>query len=297
VLLQVWDQRSSSRSLTARLRREQQWSLRCYIDVVAEAVRSKPAADLNALGCLTMGFRISRLRGVGRLDQACGAAVAAAVVAVLLAASADATPTVAVRSMEAEYAIGLDGPNGLVVASRHGVFRTLDGGRRWSDITPKILDGFYEHVDKIVAFGNRVWLELEGASVFDFLPYSSDGGRVWHSVRFSGALSGLGFANPDDGWVMVTSSNGKRMLYASTDGGAEWRRSPRNHRAALPSVVGSTIPGRGAVPTGLRIRYAIRSPDGLAWAQAWGLTLGTFTPTYLLRSDDGGKTWASVTGR
>lgn len=245
-----------------------------------------------------MGFRSTRLRGVGRLDQYRGAAVAAIVVAVLvaIAASAHAEPGVAARSMEAEYAIGVDGPNGLVVASRRGVFRTLDGGERWSDITPKILDGFYEHISKIVAFGNRVWLELEGSSVFDFLPYSSDGGRVWHSVKFSGFLSGLVFTNSEDGWVTVASPNGKRTLYASTDGGAEWRRSPRKSGVASRSIVGTTIPGRGPVPRGLRIRYAIRFPDGLAWAQAWGPALGTFTPMYLLRSNDGGKTWASVTG-
>lgn len=232
--------------------------------------------------------------------QGCAAAGTAAVVTVLVAvaASAHAGSAVVPHSMEAEYAIGLNGPNGLVVANRRGVFRTLDRGKRWSNITPKMLDGFYEHVSKIVANGNRLWLELEGSSVFDFLPYSSNGGRVWHSVKFPGAVSGLVFTSSDDGWATVNGVNGRRMVYKSTDGGAAWSvcRGSRGRLCRHPVIARTTIPSRGAVPSGLRIWYAIRAPRGLAWAQAWGPALGNFTPTYLLRSDDGGKTWTSVAG-
>jgi photosystem II stability/assembly factor-like uncharacterized protein len=216
---------------------------------------------------------------------------------IVFAGPVEAVPASPRAAMEAEYAMAIDGPDGLVVANRHGVFRTQDGGRGWSEITPKVLNGFYEHIFRIVAIGDRVWLSLEGSSVFDFLLYSFDGGRTWRTASFPGAPSDLVFTNRDDGWVTVTGPRGKSMRYASTDGGARWQRSPTASRmTASPSLVGTTIADRGAVPAGLRLEAAIQCPNGLAWAQAWGPALGTFTPKYLLRSRNDGESWALVPG-
>ena len=215
----------------------------------------------------------------------------------VLSASVSTAAPVPRGAMQAEWAIGIDGRNGLVVANDHGVFRTLDGGREWADITPKAMDGFYEHIGTVIATSNRIWLELEGASVFDFLPYSFNGGRTWHTVKFAGFLSGLVFTNRNDGWVTVTSMSGKRMRYRSKDGGVNWQRSTSAAKVTAPSsVVGIMIPNRGAVPAGLKILHAVRVPGGQAWAQALDRTHGLSSPTYLLKSRYAGKTWSLVSG-
>ena len=205
-------------------------------------------------------------------------------------------------AMQAEYQIGTDGPRGLVVANREGIFRTQNGGATWTKITPPLFTPIsYEHVFVIVAVGDRIWLEMEGADVWDIVPYSWNGGRTWRSAGFGGLgfLSDLTFTNREDGWVHVGRDNGSQSLYRTTDGGAAWvaDRTAADSKIKSPaSIVGRALPAYGTTPDGLKIQSAISAVGGLAWAEAWGPPIGNLTPKYLLRSTDGGKTWQLVTG-
>lgn len=200
--------------------------------------------------------------------------------------------------MQGEYEIGIDGPRGLVVSNREGLFRTLDAGSTWTKITPHSFTPIaYEHVFDIIAVGHRIWLMMEGADVWNVIPYSWNGGRTWHSGGPGGLgfLSDLTFTNGEDGWVREGRDNGSQSLYRTTNGGISWvvDRTAADAKLTSPtSIVGRSLPARGSTPDDLKIERAISAVGGVAWAQA----SGPDTPTYLLRSTDGGKTWQFVTG-
>src|SRR5579863_6809736 len=200
------------------------------------------------------------------------------------AASAGVGMHVPSSAMQAEYQIGIDGPKWLVVVNRDGIFRTQDGGSTWMKITPPSFTSpvSYVHVFEIVAVGDRIWLEMEGADIWDVVPYSWEGGRTWHSGTFGGLgfLSDLTFTNREDGWVHLGRDNGSQSLYGTTNGGATWvvdRNADDAKRKSPVSIVGRTLPARGSTPDGLKIPSAVSAVGGLAWARAWVSNI----PTYL----------------
>jgi BNR/Asp-box repeat len=202
--------------------------------------------------------------------------------------------------LQAEYGIAVDGPTSLVVVNNAGVFRTVDGGAQWTNITPVSLRHLVDHVAKVIAIGPDIWLEMEGDERFGFLRCSRDGGRTWRTTRIAGAvqMSGLVFENQRDGWVTVTTAKYQRARYRTTDGGRTWHRSGELPTIAVPRTVsGTRITTHGLAPAGLTVRYAIRFPGGLSWALASGPDLGSYFPTYLLRSTNGGRTWTTVPRR
>jgi photosystem II stability/assembly factor-like uncharacterized protein len=199
--------------------------------------------------------------------------------------------------MQAEYAVGADGSDGLVVVNRFGVLRTVDGGATWTNITPRSLRRLVDHIAKVVAIGPNIWLEMEGDDLFGFLPYSRDGGRDWRTARIPGSvqMSNLVFENHRDGWVTDTTAKQKQVQYKTTDGGLRWHRAGPRPRITVPATVsGVKLPKHGSVPAGLKITSAFRSPGGPSWALASGPATGSYYPTYLLRSTDGGHTWTTV---
>lgn len=214
------------------------------------------------------------------------------------ARSAFATPHPLGGAIQADYGMAIDGRDGLVVVNRSGVFRTVDGGRSWTDITPRYLRHLVDHVAKVIAIGPRIWLEMEGSHLFGFLPYSRDGGRSWQISKITGSaqMSNLVFANPRDGWVTNATADFKQKVqYRTVDGGRTWHRSGHRPKITVPSTVsGVRAPIRGTVPAGLKIQYGVRSPGGPSWALASGPAIGSYFPTYLLRSKDGGRTWTTV---
>ncbi len=214
------------------------------------------------------------------------------------AGSASATGEPLRGDMQADFGIAIDGRDGLVVVNRGGVFRTVDGGGSWTKITPRSLRRLVGHIDKVIAIGPDIWLEMEGGDLFGFLPYSRDGGRVWKIARIAGSvqMSDLVFENARDGWVTDAGPGFKQLhRYRTVDGGVSWQRSgPRPKLTVPPSISGVRVIPRGAVPPGLKIREAVRSPGGLCWAQAGGPATGSYFPTYLLRSTDGGRVWTTV---
>src|SRR5665213_1893194 len=149
------------------------------------------------------------------------------------------------------------GPKELIVGNLQGVYRTIDSGRHWVNITPPVIASqpiFLSHLTKIVSIGgHRVWLEFIGDTRFNFTPYSSDGGLSWRLLKST---------------AVVPSSTQK------------WSATGLNPK--------------GSVPKGFRIRDLYLASPSFGWAQATGPEIGNFTPTYLLRTTNGGRTWTAV---
>jgi photosystem II stability/assembly factor-like uncharacterized protein len=218
----------------------------------------------------------------------------------ICAASALADPGSFGGAMQADYGMAVDGSDGLVVVNRSGVFRTLDGGATWTNITPRSLRRLVDHAAKVIAIGPDIWLEMEGDERFGFLPHSRNGGRSWQIARIPGSvqMSDLVFENQRNGWVTDTTSSQTQVRYRTTDGGVRWRRSGHRPRITVPfTVSGVKVAKRGSMPAGLKITNAVRSPGGSFWALATGPASGTYVPTYLLRSTNGGHTWKTVPSR
>jgi len=150
------------------------------------------------------------------------------------------------------------GPKALIVGNLHGVYRTIDAGRHWINITPPVIASqpvLLSHLAAIVsAGGNRLWLELEGDARIDFTPYSSNDGLSWRLLKNT------------------------TVVFPPTQ---KWRTTGLNSKASIPK--------------GLRIRDLYLASPSLGWAQATGPRIGVFAPTYLLRTTNGGTSWTAIT--
>lgn len=200
------------------------------------------------------------------------------------------------NAMTARYDIALDGAKGLIVVTGDGIFLTQDEGARWTTITPKSVAGSEEHVSKVDVIGDRIWLDMVGASVWGFVPYSWSDGRTWKTYSFPSCsfVSGLTFANSNYGTATVGTCSGVSKLWETTDGGASWKVSSSKVPAVAPSGGSIITRPKGTLPKGLTFRSVVSAGRGLLWAQVWGPTQGTFTPTYLFRSTNNGRTWTWV---
>jgi photosystem II stability/assembly factor-like uncharacterized protein len=199
------------------------------------------------------------------------------------------------NAMTAQYDIAVDGARGLIVVNGEGVFLTQDEAAHWTKITPELIIGWEEHISKVDVIGDRIWLDMEGASVWDFVPYSWDDGLTWRTFRFPDCsfVSGLTFANSNYGTATVTTCGGMTSLWDTTDGGASWNISSSKVPATGPSD-GTPVTPKGTLPQGLTFRSALSAGRGLIWARAWGPSRGKSTPTYLLRSTNNATTWSWV---
>jgi len=114
-------------------------------------------------------------------------------------------------------------------ASRRQLFRTVDGGQTWSDITPPAattIEATYflnEHAG---------WTVLADAEGHRQLAHTRDGGDNWTSHLIqdgeeSGTVVAVQFVDHSHGWIMLrapSSSNFSRgTLMATSDGGLTWQ--------------------------------------------------------------------------
>lgn len=182
--------------------------------------------------------------------------------------------------------------------------RTTDGARTWTDVTPSAALALLETPGATVALdalgAKRAWLAVtatrstqSSSSLMTVVFGTSDGGWTWtESAPFkvpapAGPLSflngPLSFADPDDGWLLVsyggTMGQDPVWLYRTTDGGRRWSLVA----AAPPSGTGGNGLPVDCDKAGLA--FATTQAGWLASACA-----GT-SPDVLLVTRDGGAHW------
>lgn len=202
------------------------------------------------------------------------------------------------NAVQDPFAVAVDGPNRVIVANREGIFVLTSGSSRLTNVSPHAIGRSYDHVGEIQADGPDVWVAMEGSSVFDFLLYSNDAGRAWHVKRFPGFISNLAVSSREVASIAITLSSGVKRGYVTRNSGHAWNVSSAALRAtAPPYVAGERLPPRGVTPARLKLVRALRYPRGTAWAQSTAPNGSSPSPTYLLRSEDGGRRWSLVTAR
>lgn len=118
-----------------------------------------------------------------------------------------------------------------IVATAKGIYKVTNGGHRWTKITPPGISS--SHVMKIVAYGDqRIWLEMDGDSRFDFIPYSRDGGVTWQTTDLPDGANNpqsLRFTSANDGQVIAHTSSSptvqnddEKLVLQTVDGGTSW---------------------------------------------------------------------------
>jgi len=174
-----------------------------------------------------------------------------------------------------------------------GVYRSLDGGKTWTHvglggtvaISEIILHPTDPNVAYVAALGNT-WAESEERGVFK----TTDGGRTWTKILYVNATTGaadlvMDPENPNKlfaamwqhrRWPWFFTSGGEGSgLYVTWDGGATWTK--RTERDGMPAGTIGRI-GLDVARSNPQIVYALVEAK----------------KSVLLRSDDGGRTFATV---
>jgi photosystem II stability/assembly factor-like uncharacterized protein len=210
------------------------------------------------------------------------------------------------------------------------VFRTIDGGRRWTDVTPA---GYSSNQTpgSYVLDGKHAWLaEYVQSSSSTIVFGTDDGGASWRrSGPISGAGASLFFIDPTHGWLLLpgpvaasppadpSAATQLEFLYRTTDGGAHWQllshaTSPPGACAWVQVVFSSLATGwiANSCPSGNGPGLLVSRDGGVSWnAQSLPTRAdsGGFMPAFsdslhgilvssagMLATTDGGRTWSVV---
>jgi len=189
---------------------------------------------------------------------------------------------------------------GVAWSVTDNVYRSVDGGRHWSDVlagstVPSSL-GF---VASWFSGKDDAWLAEEGAGLDPprtTVLRTTDGGARWERSflptppvpRASVLFESMDFANPSDGWllgVLGASSSLRMVWWHSTDGGAHWELlSP----VSLPDQGTHIV--RGACPDNAGPQLSFVSAS-----EGWfspGACSGDPSAPRVWRTSDGGRSWS-----
>lgn len=189
-------------------------------------------------------------------------------------------------------------PRGLVLGTHQGLFRSADGGRTWAKAE---LDG-RDAMNLARPSRNMVW-----AAGHLVLAKSADGGSTWEDVRPSGlpSLDVHGFAvDPRDPSTVYAAIAGEG-LFRSTD---DARSFELRSRDVGPGVMALAVLPDGRILAGDMQRRLLASSvnggadwSGVVQVSVMGLAVNPARPELVLasgpgvlRSTDGGRTWAQT---
>jgi photosystem II stability/assembly factor-like uncharacterized protein len=147
-----------------------------------------------------------------------------------------------------------------VGGSTGGVWRTTNGGRSWTDVSPKGADGLLFR--DVEARSARVALAMTIGEGRDSRIYrTTDGGRSWSKAfvnRDKAAFYDCMAMWPGDrnGIAMSDPVDGRFRIIATHDGGASWKRlSPQGMPAAKDGEFGFAASGTCLVAAGHHDAY------------------------------------------
>lgn len=161
------------------------------------------------------------------------------------------------------------------------LLRTVDGGETWTKLAPpagaekldfRDIDAFSDHVAYALSIGagdtSRIYKTIDAGTTWT-LQFANTDPKVF--------LDAMAFRDADHGFAFSDSVDGQFVILATANGGASWQRIPADR---LPPA----LPGEGAfAASGTNV--AVIGPN------VW---IGT-TASRVLRSVDGGRTWAIAT--
>jgi photosystem II stability/assembly factor-like uncharacterized protein len=177
-----------------------------------------------------------------------------------------------------------------------GVYRTVDGGLSWQEVTPPSLSPGPQIIAHFAGL-QLAWLASAGLAEGDANPgpvlvYSTqDGGETWltskalenaggENVNNGGRPIALTFLDDQHGWLLMNPGSGSAAdalnVYRTADGGQTWTL------AATSADRSSGLP-RGCIQTGL----AFLDPQ-----TGWLTSSCSGGPIFLYVTQDGGETWA-----
>lgn len=162
------------------------------------------------------------------------------------------------------------------------LLRTVNGGELWTKL-PAPTGAEQLDFRDIDAFSDRVAYALSiGSGETSRIYKTRDGGATW-DLQFANSdpkvfLDAMAFHDADHGFAFSDSVDGQFVILTTADGGASWQRIPADR---LPPA----LPGEGAFAA---------SGTNVAVFGANHLWVGT-TASRVLRSADGGRTWAIAT--
>jgi photosystem II stability/assembly factor-like uncharacterized protein len=162
-------------------------------------------------------------------------------------------------------------PDVVYAGTERGVFRSVDGGRRWASAGltgpavsrlayPPSLPGVTSLVvdprspRTVYAGRNGTW--QGGATYQRPIFRSSDGGRTWHTLAVKGQPVAISPTSPETVYAATGGPRGVSRLLRSTDGGRRWRSAD----AGLPHTYLWSVTFDPAEPTTV---YAATGTHGL----------------------------------
>jgi len=189
-------------------------------------------------------------------------------------------------------------PDGLLLGTHAGLYRSSDGGRHWQFFKLPNRDAM-----SLARVGTGKTLWMAGHGVF---ARSEDGGQTWQELQPSSlpSLDIHGFAVDPHTPGTVYAAVAGQALYRSTDNGATFTRASPDVGAAVMALA---VTPSGDLLAGDMQRGLLRSSNGgRSWsetlnAQLAGLAVSPRNPQLILaagpgvlRSSDGGRTWKQV---
>ncbi len=184
----------------------------------------------------------------------------------------------------------IDTRNGWGITDNE-IVRTDDGGVTWYNVTPSdlkevgysALPFFLDEQNAWIQFADNNNYPLSG-----FLYRTKDGGITWEKISTPFSSGDMRFLDENNGWILADLGVGAGSMavsiFQTNDGGETWARVYTNDQNL--DGASDTLPLGG-----LKVLLV---PIDMQTAWVGGVVYSNGT-VYMFRTDDGGKTWNSIT--